>query len=212
MFNVNRRLLTETKEMMESKKTQLYEEIIGRRHVKYTFSPNGTIQVAVRSNDTPFKLECDVDESFIFSFFGQVRDRLLYLVGDVKELIIPSLMEWRLKQFDVNKDIEIDEKAQLTMPDIQLKYAGRVFREYVKIIQGKAYYRMEESVRLSKVLPEALDNIRQPFISLERKIDNLTEKFDQLNSRQIKDSLTMKHGSDPNEMAGKQSNAEGESS
>ena len=32
-----------------------YEEIIGRRHVTYTFSPNGTVGIAVKSSDTPFK-------------------------------------------------------------------------------------------------------------------------------------------------------------
>ena len=36
----------------------------------YTFSPNGTVEIAVKSSDTPFRLETDEDESVIFSFLG----------------------------------------------------------------------------------------------------------------------------------------------
>ena len=70
----------------------------------------------------------------------------------------------------MNKDVEIDDIAQLTFPDIQLKCADRVFRLYVKIGKGKAYCRGEESLTLNQVLPEALDNIRHPYKSLEGKI------------------------------------------
>jgi hypothetical protein len=71
----------------------------------------------------------------------------------------------------LNKDVEIDSTAQLTFPDIQLKSADRVFRLYVKIVKDKAYCRGEESLTLNQVLPEALDNIRHPYKSLENKID-----------------------------------------
>jgi hypothetical protein len=43
-----------------------FEEHIGRRYVIYTFSPNGRVQIAVRSSDIPFKLEDDED---ILSYF-----------------------------------------------------------------------------------------------------------------------------------------------
>ena len=122
-----------------------------------TFSPNGTVEIAVKSSDTPFRLETDEDESIIFSFLGQVRDRLLYHVSDIRERHIPSIMEWVLKACDLNKDIEIDDNAQLTLPDIQLKYAGRVFRLYVKSLHDKAVYRSEESLTLKRILPEALE-------------------------------------------------------
>lgn len=75
----------------------------------------------------------------------------------------------------MNKDIEIRDKAQLTFPDIQLIQADRVFRLYVKILEGKAYYRGEESLTLNQILPEALDKIRHPYKSVENKIDKLTK-------------------------------------
>ena len=143
-------------------------------------SSNGTVQVFVQSNDTPFRLESELDEGMMFSFLGQVRDRLLYTIGDVKELIVPSIMEWKLLQCDVNKDVEIHERGQLTLPDIQLKYASRVFREYVKVIEGKAYFRVEESLKLNEILSIALKNIRLPFVSVEKRIKDLESKCDYL--------------------------------
>ena len=100
-------------------RAKVHEENIGRRHVTYTFSPNGTVEVGVRSSDTPFRLETDEDESVIFSFLGQVRDRLLYHVSDIRERLTPPIMDWILKACDLNKDVEIDDTCQLTLPDIQ---------------------------------------------------------------------------------------------
>jgi hypothetical protein len=77
-------------------RSELHGEIIGRRYVTYTFSPNGSVEIAVRSSDTPFRLETDEDESVIFSFLGQVRDGLLYHVSDIREQHIPPIMDWIL--------------------------------------------------------------------------------------------------------------------
>jgi hypothetical protein len=40
-------------------KAKIYEEYIGTTLTKYTYSPNGTVEVAVRSSNGPFKLETD---------------------------------------------------------------------------------------------------------------------------------------------------------
>ena len=188
----------------DGRRKRSHEEVIGRRYVKYLVSGNGTIEIFVRSNDSPFRIETHEDESLFFTFLGQVRDRLLYHVGDVRESHIPSVMDWILVQCDLNKDVEIDEKAQMTLPDIQLKYAGRVFREYVKIMQGKAYYRIEESLKLKEVLPVALDNIRKPFSSIENKIDDLKRSIESL-----KKAIDMQNDRYPDLKLEKQSNVEG---
>lgn len=160
-----------------------HEEVIGRSHVFYTLSPNGTVEVAVRSSDTPFRITTDDDVSEVFSFLGQVRDRLVLLVSDPRERGVLPIMEWILKACDLNKDIRIDDKLQLTLPDIQMKYASRVFRAYVKIMEGKAYYRIEESPQLNLILPEAFDNIRHPFKSAEDKIDVLIRRIENIENR-----------------------------
>jgi hypothetical protein len=82
---------------------------IQRSLTMYTYSPKGRIEVAVRSSDSPFKLETDDDVNILFSFFGQVRDRMLYHFSDPRERVVPPIIYWRLMQCDVNKDIEITE-------------------------------------------------------------------------------------------------------
>jgi hypothetical protein len=179
-----------------------HEEHIGTRHVSYTLSPNGTIEIGVKSSDTPFKLQTDDDELAIFSFLGQVRDRFLYLVRDPKERHVPSIMDWVLKQCDLNKDIEVNDKAQVTLPDIQLKTAARVFRIYMKSLQGRAVCRAEESLRLDLVLPVALDNIRHPYRSIDAKLSKILEIVERNESHSPDNSLAQSAKS--NEVVGGQ--------
>ena len=153
------------------KRAKVHEENIGRRHVSYTFSPNRTVATDIRSRDTPFKPEIDQDESIIFSFLGQVKDRLLYHIIDMKELHIPSIMQWILKACDLNKDVEIQHNCQMTLPAIQLKYAGRIFRLYVKSLQYKAVYRSEESLTLNCVL------LYFPYLCFDLWISRLTRSL-----------------------------------
>ncbi len=163
-----------------------HEEHIGRRHVTYTFSPNGRVEIAVRSSDTPFRLETDEDEAILFSFFGQVRDRLIHLVIDIREREVPVITDWILKGCDLNRDVEINEKAQLHLPDIQLKHAGQVFRMYIKSLHDRAVCRGEKSLTLDFPLPKALDSIIMPVrtikdlmnmvLQLGQKIDSLSKQ------------------------------------
>jgi hypothetical protein len=161
-------------------RAKVHEELIGRRHVTYTISPKGTIEVAVATTDTPFKLETDEDEAIIFSFLGQVRDRLTYLLNDVRERFVPPIMDWVLKGCDINKDIKINDfKAQLALTDIQMRYADRVFRLYVKHRQDVSVYRVEESLIPNIPIFEALNNIRYPYKVIEEKIDRLIDLLEQ---------------------------------
>ena len=138
-----------------------YEELIGplssKRKVTFTINPNGTVMIYVTCSRSPFKLENGEDISYIFSFLGQVRDKLLYFLKDPNERILPPLMGWKLNQCDINKDIEINDKEQITLPDIQLIEADRVFRLYVKALEQRAYYRLEESKNVNQKLSSAFD-------------------------------------------------------
>lgn len=188
MFHLNTEFFNELKQREQPvNRAKPYEENISRRHVTYRLSPNGTVEVYIATTDTPFRIEIDEDVSAFFAFLGQVRDRLLYHVNDKKENYVPDLLNWILKQCDLNKDVEIDDIAQLTFPDIQLRSADRVFRLYVKIREGKAYYRGEESLTLNQILHEALDNIRHPYRSIEMKIDHVIQLLE-------RESATRKQG------------------
>jgi hypothetical protein len=156
-------------------KAKPYEELIGKTLTRYIYSPNGTVEIAVACSNNPFRLETDDDVSILFSFFGQVKDRMLYHLCDLRERVVPPITHWRLKQCDVNKDIEITDKIQFTMPDIQLTYAGRVFRAYVKLLGERIAYRSEESVKVDLLVTDGFDYIKNPNRELEKKIDYLIE-------------------------------------
>jgi hypothetical protein len=87
--------------------------------------------------------------------------------------MVSPITELKLVQYDINNDVEITDKAQVILPDIQLESADRIFRLYVKSLHNKAVYRCEESLAFNNTpLVEALDQIRNPYKPLENKIDN----------------------------------------
>jgi hypothetical protein len=145
----------------QKNKGKQHEEKIGTSLVKYVIYPNGTVMVFIACSNNPFRLETESDESLLFSFFGQVRDRLLYLLSDPNERIVPNIIEWWLVGCDVNKDAEINDMMQLTGIHIQLKDADRVFRLYIKSLGDKAVRRVEESLKLRSPLVDALHAIRR---------------------------------------------------
>lgn len=172
----------------ERNKGKQHLKRMARADVNFVVYPNGKVMISIACSNNPFKLETDEDEIILFSFLGQVRDRLLYVLNDPRERAVPSIMEWHLSECDINKDIEISDMTQLSSIDIQLKYADRVFRLYVKSLHDKAVYRCEESLAFKYTpLIEALDQIRKPYKAieaLENKIDNLAAALErQLNIR-----------------------------
>jgi hypothetical protein len=143
-------------------KAKQHEEKIGKAVVKYLVYPNGKTMVFVACSNNPFKLEDEADESILYSFLGQVRDRLLYLVTDPHERIVPPIIKWVLTGCDINKDITVSDMLQLSAINIQLKDADRVFRLYIKSLGDKAVYRVEESVKMRSSLVDVLHTIRSP--------------------------------------------------
>jgi hypothetical protein len=158
-----------------------YETNIGPRHIIYTFSPNGRIEIAIRSNTTPFKIETDEDMAILFAFLGQVRDRLILNLNDIRERITPQIPDWVLKGCDLSRDVNIDDKCQMYLPDIQFKYLCQVFRTYIKSLQDRAIYRGEKSLTLNLGLVEALNGIILPMRTIndiKNQVTELSRKFD----------------------------------
>ena len=125
-------------------------EIIGNVRVSYRFYANGTVMVFTESSNNPFKLEDDIDLSRLIAFFGQVRDRLVILLADTHERIVPGILEWELTQCDINKDIKVGEALQYTGIKVQVKHFDRLFRVYIKSIGKDTVCRVEESLNLKK--------------------------------------------------------------
>jgi hypothetical protein len=81
----------------------------------------------------------------------------------------------------LNKDIEIDEKAQLHLPDIQLKHMGHVFRIYIKSLHDKSMCRVEKSLTLDTPPIRGLESIVSPM----RVINEINERIIRLEKRLI---------------------------
>src|SRR5215467_3874203 len=143
-------------------KSKQHEEKIGTSIVKYLVYPNGKTMVFVACSSNPFKLEDESDVSIIYAFLGQVRDRLLYLMTNPHERIVPPIMKWILTGCNINKDVTVSDKLQLTAINIQLKDADRVFRLYIKSLGDRAVYRVEESLKMRCSLVDVLHTIRSP--------------------------------------------------
>jgi hypothetical protein len=122
--------------------------------------------IYIACSNNPFKLEVDEDVSSFFAFLGQVKDRLVIFLSDLSEQAIPNIMDWILVQCDINKDIGINITEQLSLPDLQLRVYDRIFRFYVKSINGSAFYRMEESKQVNQeirfAIPEIMDISKTP--------------------------------------------------
>jgi hypothetical protein len=77
-------------------------EIIGSTHVDYVFYSSGTVNINTTCSKNPYKLETEEDRSRIISFFGQIRDRLIMLLVDKHERLVPDIMDWQLTEADIN--------------------------------------------------------------------------------------------------------------
>jgi hypothetical protein len=165
-----------TKEWPQNKGKALDESIDGRK-VEFVHYKNREIMITISCSEKPFPIETEEHILNLFSFFGQVRDRLEYQISDPKGRIVRPIGSWILKQCEINKDIAITDEAQLTLPDIQLSTADRVFRLYVKNLEGQAYYRIEELLQVNQPL-QILESILNPYAAFEKKLDLLEAKLD----------------------------------
>jgi hypothetical protein len=165
-------------------KSKAHEEVIGGALVTYRFYPNGTIMVFTESSNNAFKLQDEADHSRLIAFFGQVRDRLVNLLADTHERVVPDLMEWELTQCDVNRDIGVSDWLQFTGLKIQVKHLDHLFRIYIKSMGEKTVCRIEESLtcNISKnnksSAIETVNNIFNPVEKVQKQIEEIGKKLD----------------------------------
>lgn len=160
-------------------RAKVREEFIDERKITYAYYRNKRIVISVSCSNKPFRIETDADLIILYSFFGQLRDRLENHIADPRGRLVPQISTWILKQCDINKDVPITDKAQVTLPDIQISTAFRVFRLYVKNLEGQPYYRCEESRQVNQPL-QILDSMLNVNQGVEKRMDELSRKIDSL--------------------------------
>jgi ribonuclease HI len=56
------------------------------------------VDIAVKCSSNPLKLENNTDLARLIAFLGRLRDRLIVLLADKEERIVPDLTEWYLTE------------------------------------------------------------------------------------------------------------------
>jgi hypothetical protein len=167
-----------------------HEEIIGHTLAKYRFYPNGTIMVFVQSNNIPLKLETEDDLVYVIAFLGQLRDRLIIFLNDKHERVVPDIMQWELKQCDINRDVKVGEWVQYTGLKIQIKHACHLFRVYIKSKGEYTICRVEESVSNNnnnnnnkKPAVTTINEIFNPHEKVEKRLEEIHQAIQMLSTQ-----------------------------
>jgi hypothetical protein len=142
-----------------------YFEIIGTRRVNYTFYPSGTVNVEVECSNYPLKLEDELDRTRIFVFLGQVRDRLIGLLMDKHERIVPDILEWYITECDLNRDVRVSDALHVTRL-LQIRHLDHLFRIYIKAMGEDTVCRVEENKHFKN--KPAIDIINEVFNPYEK--------------------------------------------
>lgn len=158
-------------------------ELIENINVMCIYYKNGKLSIDVACAKWPFRIETESDLAILYSFFGQIRDRIECHIDDPRGRITPNITEWVLKQCDFNKDIAITDKAQVTLPDIQLSTAFQTFRLYVKNLQGQAHFRCEDSRQINQSATAYLSSIINPHNQILSKLETLRKDIFDIKQR-----------------------------
>jgi hypothetical protein len=154
-----------------------HSENIGTSRVDYVLYPNGTVDTYARCSNNPFRLETEIDRSRIIAFFGQVRDRLIILLRDERQTIVPDIMDWHMTECDINKDIKLSHLLHLSAIKVQVKHLDHLFRIYIKSMGEETVARVEESLHPKKSALEIINDILNPMEKVEKQIAALDTKI-----------------------------------
>jgi hypothetical protein len=160
-------------------KGKYHTEIIGSTHVDYVFYSSGTVNINTTCSKNPYKLETEEDRSRIISFFGQIRDRLIILLCDKHERLVPDIMDWQLTEADINKDIRVSDVFHFSAIKIQVRHLDHLFSVYVKSMGRHTVCRLEERKHSAeKPAIEFVNDIFNPIGRLEKQIAEIEKKVD----------------------------------
>jgi hypothetical protein len=154
-----------------------HSENIGTSRVDYVLYPNGTVDIHITCSNNPYKLESEIDRSRIIAFFGQVRDRLIILLRDERERIVPDIMDWQMTECDINKDIKLSHLLHLSAIKVQVKHLDHLFRIYIKSMGKETVCKVEESLHPKRSALETINDIFNPMEKVEKQIAALNTKI-----------------------------------
>ncbi|HET7390842.1 MAG TPA: hypothetical protein VFJ51_08455, partial [Nitrososphaeraceae archaeon] len=142
---------------------------------------NSTVDIHTGCSRYPHKLETEEDRTRLIALFGQIRDRLIQLLHDEHERIVPDIMEWELTECDINKDVKVSDFFHMTGIKIQVKHLDHLFRLYVKSMGKDTVWRVEEAKQAfsdKKLAIDSINDIFNPWERVQDKVDAIEKKLD----------------------------------
>lgn len=136
------------------------------------FHPNGGVQVYVSCSTKPFRLKTGRDVDLLCDYFRHLDEVIRELVGTEAALTIPTFLSWWSDRLEVNKDVRrIASWRTIYLRCLTIKQLHRVFRIYLKRMQGADYYRVECTVNDKQRLEHAFEHVFQKLLQeKERKV------------------------------------------
>jgi hypothetical protein len=161
-----------------------HTEIIGNTYVDYILYSNGTVNANTTCSNNSHKLETEEDRSRLIAFLGQIRDRLIVLLCDKHERLVPDIMKWQITECDINKDVKVSDLFHFSRIKMQVKHLDHLFRVYIKSMGKDTVCRIEETKRPEKEAStaaiEAINNIFNPIERTENLLIDINKKLDNI--------------------------------
>jgi hypothetical protein len=101
------------------------------------------------------------------------QEVLILLLYDKHERLVPDIMEWQLKEDDINKDIRVSDYFHDTGTKIQVKHLDQLFGIYIKSMGKDTVCRLEE--RKYPTNKPAIEFINETFNPMEKVEKQLEE-------------------------------------
>lgn len=160
-----------------------HAEIIGNTQVDYILYSSGTVNVITTCSKNPHKLETEEDRSRLIAFFGQIRDRLIIVLADKHERLVPDIMDWQLTEADINKDIKVIDLFHLSAIKVQVRYTDHLFSIYIKSMGKHTVCRLEERKHPTTKRPsiEFVNDIFNPSDRFEGRFAEQDSKLNEIN-------------------------------
>jgi hypothetical protein len=142
-----------------------HTEVIGNTHVDYVFYASGIVNVDTKCSTNPYRLQTEED-----------RDRLIVLLCDKHERLVPDIMDWHITEADINKDIKVSELFHFTAIKVQVRHLDHLFRIYVKSMGKDTVCRIEENKHPKKPAIEFINDVFNPVEKLEKHFVEYTKQ------------------------------------
>jgi len=75
-------------------KGKAIKDFIDERKIEFVHYKNKNVMISISCNEKPFNIETEEDILNLFSFFGQVRDRLEYQMSDARGRLVAPIGNW----------------------------------------------------------------------------------------------------------------------